>query len=55
MVEQIAVIVFKTTLALMSKINFMDNVDISKCPFHNGSLKPSAGNGTRNKDGSLIN
>jgi catalase-peroxidase len=28
----------------------MDNGDISKCPFHNGSLKQSAGNGTENKE-----
>ena len=24
--------------------------DISKCPFHNGSLKQAAGGGTRNRD-----
>ncbi len=27
-----------------------NNGDISKCPFHNGSLKQSAGNGTGNKE-----
>ena len=27
-----------------------NNGDISKCPFHNGSLKQSAGNGTENKE-----
>ncbi len=27
-----------------------NNGDISKCPFHNGSLKQSAGNGTANKE-----
>ena len=34
-----------------TKLIYMDNNgDISKCPFHNGSLKQSAGNGTENKE-----
>ncbi|MFM2392037.1 MAG: catalase/peroxidase, partial [Bacteroidota bacterium] len=28
----------------------MSNSDISKCPFHNGQMKQTAGNGTTNKD-----
>jgi len=38
-------------LTPQTKLIYMDNNgDISKCPFHNGSLKQSAGNGTENKE-----
>ncbi|MCU0321263.1 MAG: catalase/peroxidase HPI [Chitinophagaceae bacterium] len=33
-----------------STTSYNTNDDISKCPFHNGSLKKTAGNGTSNRD-----
>ncbi len=42
---------FKTTITLYNQFTTMDNKDVSKCPFHNGSLKNNtASGGTKNQD-----
>ncbi len=42
---------FKTTITLYNQFTTMDNKDVSKCPFHNGSLKNNtASGGTKNQE-----